>query len=326
VHNAFLTFSSEKMSKSLGNIVNAVDFLSQYGGEVARMAFLSVHYRSPFDFSPETVDQAITSLERIYEAKKSAEGLSEKKMTHPDPTAEGLWGGFFIDCDRTRNSILDHYANDLNTSGALSEVFTLIRDHPAPVSSAKLPPVEMVSTTVPRPGFSVTPPPTQQADQSVVVSVVGLVAQPGLVTLAPSARIADAVSAAGGPLNGADTVGLNLARRVADGEQIVVGIATPAGHPAVLGSSVGGGSPRGGSVGTGSPLGTATGPKPSGPLDLNAATVEQLDALPGVGPVTAAAIVAWRQANGTFTTVDQLGEVDGIGPARLEKLRPLVRV
>ncbi|OBK97361.1 hypothetical protein A5645_06600 [Mycobacterium asiaticum] len=61
-------------------------------------------------------------------------------------------------------------------------------------------------------------------------------------------------------------------------------------------------------------------------LDLNAATVEQLDALPGVGPVTAAAIVAWRQANGRFTTVDQLAEVEGIGPARLDKLRALVRV
>jgi competence protein ComEA len=213
----------------------------------------------------------------------------------------------------------------LGVVGALAvliTVFTLARDHPAPVSSAKLPPVEMVASTVPRPGTAVTPPPTQQAEQSVVVSVVGLVAQPGLVTLAPSARIADAVSAAGGPLNGADTVGLNLARRVADGEQIVVGIATPAGHPAVLGSSVGGGSPQGGLVGRG----TATSPKPSSPLDLNTATAEQLDTLPGVGPVTAAAIVAWRQANGTFTTVDQLGEVDGIGPARLEKLRPLVRV
>ena len=61
-------------------------------------------------------------------------------------------------------------------------------------------------------------------------------------------------------------------------------------------------------------------------LDLNMATVEQLDTLPGVGPVTAAAIVAWRQANGKFTSVDQLADVDGIGPARLEKLRPLVRV
>jgi len=215
----------------------------------------------------------------------------------------------------------------LGAIGALAvliTVFTLVRDHPAPVSSAKLPPVDMVSSTGPRPGAAMTSPPpvapasppAQQGDQSVVVSVVGLVAQPGLVTLAPSARIADAVAAAGGPLNGADTVGLNMARRVVDGEQIVVGIATPAGHPAVLGSSVGGGSP----------LGTGTGPKPSGPVDLNTATAEQLDTLPGVGPVTAAAIVAWRQANGTFTTVDQLGEVDGIGPARLEKLRPLVRV
>jgi len=215
----------------------------------------------------------------------------------------------------------------LGAIGALAvliTVFTLVRDHPAPVSSAKLPPVDMVSSTGPRPGAAITSPPTspptfppaQQGDQSVVVSVVGLVAQPGLVTLAPSARIADAIAAAGGPLNGADTVGLNLARRVVDGEQIVVGIATPAGHPAVLGSSVGGGSP----------LGTGASPKPSGPVDLNTATAEQLDTLPGVGPVTAAAIVAWRQANGTFTTVDQLGEVDGIGPARLEKLRPLVRV
>ena len=174
----------------------------------------------------------------------------------------------------------------------------------------------MVSSAVPQPGSSMTPQPTPQVDQSVVVSVVGLVQQPGLVTLAPNARIADAVAAAGGPLNGADIVGLNMARHVADGEQIVVGIMTPAGRPAALGSSVG--------VSQASPA--PEGPKPSGPVDLNAATVEQLDTLPGVGPVTAAAIVAWRQANGKFTEVDQLGEVDGIGPARLEKLRPLVRV
>lgn len=61
-------------------------------------------------------------------------------------------------------------------------------------------------------------------------------------------------------------------------------------------------------------------------LDLNTATVEQLDTLPGIGPVTAAAIVAWRQANGKFTSVDQLADVDGIGPARLDKLRSQVRV
>ncbi len=195
----------------------------------------------------------------------------------------------------------------------LITVFSLMRDDPAPVMSAKLPPVEMVSSATPR--SSVVP------DQPVVVSVVGLVNKPGLVTLAPGARIADAVSAAGGALGGADMLGLNLARHLADGEQIVVGISTPAGQPTALGSSVGGGEPRAPAAGP-----TPTSGKASGPLDLNTATVEQLDALPGVGPVTAAAIVAWRDANGKFASVDQLGEVDGIGTARLEKLRALVRV
>lgn len=128
VHNAFLNFSSEKMSKSLGNVVNAIDFLSLYGGEVARMVLLSVHYRSLLDFNPTAVDQALTHLERIYEAKKLAEELRERKMLVPDLKAEQVWGGFMIDCDRARNAILDHYANDLNTPGAISEVFTLIRE------------------------------------------------------------------------------------------------------------------------------------------------------------------------------------------------------
>jgi len=209
----------------------------------------------------------------------------------------------------------------LGAIGALAvliTVFTLVRDNPPPVASAKFPPVEMVSSAVPRPGS-----PPEKSDLSVVVSVVGLVGRPGLVTLAPGARIADAVSAAGGALNGADTVGLNLARHVVDGEQIVVGIVTPAGLPAVLGSSVGPGSTR---IAPANDTAQSSGPQPSGPVDLNTATAEQLDVLPGVGPVTAAAIVAWRHANGRFSTVDQLSEVDGIGPARLEKLRPLVRV
>ena len=191
----------------------------------------------------------------------------------------------------------------------LITVFTLIRAHPAPVASAKLPPVQT-------PVSSAAPSPTQPAQ--VVVSVVGLVNQPGLVTLAPGARIADAVSAAGGTVRGADTLGLNLARHVEDGEQIVVGIAMPAGRTPALGSSVGT-KPQ-------SPAPASGTAAPSGPVNLNTATVEQLDALPGVGPVTAAAIIAWRSANGRFASVDQLGEVDGIGPARLEKLRPLVRV
>ncbi|ORB18785.1 ComEA family DNA-binding protein [Mycobacterium noviomagense] len=201
----------------------------------------------------------------------------------------------------------------------LVTVFTVLRNRPAPVMSAKLPPVEMVSSA----SRSPTASPSPKADQPVVVSVVGLVHKPGLVTLAPGARIADALSAAGGAMDGADTIGLNMARQLGDGEQIVVGIAPAKGQPAALGSSVTSGTP--GTPVTSSKPGSAS-PKPGEVIDLNTATVQQLDTLPGIGPVTAAAIVAWREANGKFTSVDQLAEVDGIGPARLEKLRPLVRV
>jgi competence protein ComEA len=211
----------------------------------------------------------------------------------------------------------------------LITVFTMVRDRPAPVMSAKLPPVERASSASPR--SSASPGAGQPAgtDRPVVVSVVGLVHTPGLVTLAPGSRIADALQAAGGAVAGADTVGLNMARPLGDGEQIVVGLAPVSGQPTVLGSSIGSGS----APASGAPAGPTSGPqsgsakpKPGEVLNLNTATAEQLDGLPGVGPVTAAAIVAWRQANGRFTSVDQLGDVDGIGPARLEKLRPLVRV
>lgn len=196
----------------------------------------------------------------------------------------------------------------------LITVFALIRQQPPPVASANLPPVQMVSSAAPT-------PPGNAPGGPVVVSVVGLVHKPGLVTLQSGARIADALEAAGGPLDGADLIGLNMARRVGDGEQIVVGIDAPPGQPATMGSSVAGEAPVSPSRGAPAPASGA----PSGPVDLNTATVEDLDALPGVGPVTAEAIVAWRAAHGRFDSVDQLGDVDGIGPARLEKLRELVR-
>ncbi|BBZ40523.1 ComEA family DNA-binding protein [Mycobacterium conspicuum] len=207
----------------------------------------------------------------------------------------------------------------------LITVLTLVRDRPAPVRSAKLPPVERAASASPR--SSSSPGQPASPDRPVVVSVVGLVHAPGLVTLSPGARIADAVQAAGGAVDGADTIGLNMARPVGDGEQIVVGLAPVSGQPAVLGSSVSSGSaPASGSPPGSGPAPGSTKPKGGEVVDLNTATVEQLDALPGVGPVTATAIVAWRQAHGRFTSVDQLADVDGIGPARLDKLRALVRV
>jgi competence protein ComEA len=132
------------------------------------------------------------------------------------------------------------------------------------------------------------------------------VKQPGLVRVPPGSRVADVLEAAGGPLPDADLSGVNLARKVGDGEQVAVGVppAPDAGQAAANGGDGG----------------------PAGPLDLNSAGIEQLDALPGVGPVTAQRIVEWRTRNGRFATVDQLREVEGIGERRLGQLRGLVRV
>lgn len=196
----------------------------------------------------------------------------------------------------------------------LVTVFVLMRNDSPAVAAAKLPPVQMVS--------SASPTPHADKPGPVVVSVVGLVHKPGLVTLDAGARIADALTAAGGALDGADLLGLNMARRVADGEQIVVGIAAPPGEPTAMGSSV---NADAATTANAPPARGLDAPQ-GGSVDLNTATTEQLDALPGIGPVTAAAIIAWRDANGRFTSVEQLGDVDGIGPARLEKLRNLVHV
>lgn len=150
----------------------------------------------------------------------------------------------------------------------------------------------------------------------LVISVAGRVRRPGLVKVPDGARVADAIAAAGGPLPRVDLTALNLARRVADGEQLLVGLAPPAGAEPAAGPA--GPSSSGGSSGGGAP--------PGGKVDLNRATVEQLDTLPGVGPVTAQRILDWRTQHGRFTSVDQLREVEGIGERRFGQLRALVTV
>ncbi|MDV8022410.1 ComEA family DNA-binding protein [Rhodococcus sp. IEGM 1330] len=202
--------------------------------------------------------------------------------------------------------------------------FAVLRDAPTP---APAPPLAVVATdTVDTDGTvdtgdAVDPVPSAEAE--LVVSVVGLVTRPGLVRLQPGSRVADALAAAGGAVEGADLLALNMAARVADGDQIVVGVVPPEAAPPVSSTTSGIGTPTDGSGGAPAGVGGST---PGGTVDLNAATVAELDALPGVGPVTATSIVSWRETNGRFATVDQLSEVDGIGPGRLEKIRDLVHV
>lgn len=143
----------------------------------------------------------------------------------------------------------------------------------------------------------------------IVVDVSGKVRSPGIRRLPPGSRVADALAAAGGVRDGVDVTGLNRARLLMDGEQVVVGVpgAMPGGAPPAAGS----GGSAGAAAGT--------------PVSLGSATVEQLDALPGVGPVLAQHIVDYRAQHGGFRSVDELREVNGIGDRRFEDLRPLVR-
>jgi competence protein ComEA len=136
------------------------------------------------------------------------------------------------------------------------------------------------------------------------------------VQVPPGARVLDAVAAAGGLRLDADQARMNLAAKLTDGQRVVV---------PVIGEPLPAAAPDAGSGGAG-PGGSAGAAGPAAPLDLNLATEAELDTLPGVGPATAAAILAHRSAHGRFRSVDALGEVRGIGPAKLEALRPLVTV
>lgn len=147
------------------------------------------------------------------------------------------------------------------------------------------------------------------APGSVVVDVAGKVRRPGVYTLPTSARVVDAVRAAGGALPGVSVAALNLAAHLSDGQQISVGV-TPA---APVGTAPGSSPPTGGTVA-------------GAPVNLNTAGLEQLEALPGVGPVLAQHILDWRTEHGGFTSVDQLQQVSGIGDAKYATLKPLVTV
>ncbi|MFD8966468.1 helix-hairpin-helix domain-containing protein [Streptomyces sp. NPDC059568] len=164
---------------------------------------------------------------------------------------------------------------------------------------------------------SMAPGASASAETSrVVVDVGGEVRRPGVLRLPTGSRVADALRAAGGVKPGADITGLNRARVLMDGEQVVVGGPAPPG-------AEGGGVGAAGGLGAGGGMGGVGGG--TGPVSLNSATVEQLDTLPGVGPVLARHIIDYRTEHGGFRSIEELREVNGIGARRFADLQPLVR-
>jgi competence protein ComEA len=191
--------------------------------------------------------------------------------------------------------------------GLMTAGWLLLRARPVAVAS----PGEVVTVGTPMETAASGTPSAAKSASKMVVHVLGAVRQPGLVRLPENSRVQDAIDAAGGLTRRADPGELNLAQLLSDGQQVVIG--TP-GHPAgevreQAGSATGGGS-------------TATGAV----VDLNRANQAQLEELPGIGPVTAQAILTWRQEHGPFTRVEELQEVDGIGPKTYAQIAPHVRV
>jgi competence protein ComEA len=169
-------------------------------------------------------------------------------------------------------------------------VFFLHRHHAA----AAVPPLRVAPVV----GSASGPGTGAGRKSAIVVDVVGAVARPGLYRLSHGSRVADAVARAGGLTRKAERTAVNLAAPVSDGQQVLV-------------------ATRGAAPGAGAPGAAA------GPISLSSATAEQLDSLPGVGPVTAQKIVQYRQEHGPFTSVEALDAIPGIGPARIADLKGL---
>jgi competence protein ComEA len=164
-----------------------------------------------------------------------------------------------------------------------------------------------VSSQVPDTSVSLTT--TTVTEALIYVQVAGAVRRPGVYQVTPDARVFQAVLQAGGFTASADQEAVPLAARLSDGSRLYI----PERGETTAGPAL-----------SADPLGNGGGEPSAGPVSLNAATLEELDALPGIGPALAQQIVTYRETEGPFTSIDQLTDVPGIGPSKLEQLRPLV--
>ena len=205
-------------------------------------------------------------------------------------------------------------AHSSMAAAASGGVETALSGAPSSSPASELPVAPFGGSGAPR-GATPSGPP------ELVVDVVGKVTKPGVLKLPAGSRIIDAITAAGGPAPGTDLTALDLASRLIDGEEIFVGIPPPVGPAAQAG---------GGIVGDGGGSGAATtngaGASAAAVVDLNTATQAELETLPGVGAVTAQRILAWRAQHGRFTSVIQLQQISGIGPAKYAGLTGRVKV
>ncbi|MCO5992435.1 ComEA family DNA-binding protein [Actinoallomurus rhizosphaericola] len=258
-----------------------------------------------------------TAFDRLRDVFRPPQSFGSDDDVSPQPPGAALRSS---PRDPGRQVRLDPHAPGLRVLAAVGLLAALVagaylwwsRPEAQPVPAAVVSPAAHraapAGASSPAPGLSTASAPPAVSGSPVLVDVGGKVRRPGVVSLPAGARVIDAIKAAGGVRPGARTGTLNLARRVVDGEQILVGVdATPA--PAIA---------------PGAPSGAAS---PGGvPLDLNTASAAQLDQLPGVGPVLAQRIVDYRTQHGAFRSVEELRQVSGIGTAKFGDLKGLVTV